>query len=198
MFLSILLLSPAALVLALYGHEPIIYFLDSNGYFHFEEPALGIAVRVRGTPGANCTLLTEIYNGNPEPTAAIPDGISLTHFAVVIINMNANQFSNVSITINYTTTDFQDIQPPYAVYEYVPGTDSFVKLPSAVDVAAKTITFTETSIVSGLFAIGGVPAAPRTEGEGAITLLLILIGAIIAIVVVAVLIVMRFKRVLLL
>ena len=193
-FLSVLLISPAALVLALYGHEPIINVLDSNGYFCFQE--FGIKAIIRGTPGANCTIQTYIYSGNPQPTASIPDGISLTQFGAVAITMNTSQFTNVSITLNITKTNLQNIQPPYAVYEYVQSTNSYEKLPSTVvnfDAADRTITFTQTNLI-GLFAIGGAPVATITVGEGAIMVLLILVSVVVSIVV-AVLIVIRFKRV---
>ena len=126
-FLLVLLISPAALVLALYGHEPIINVLDLNGYFYFQE--FGIKAIIRGTPGTNCTIQTYIYSGNPQPTASIPDGTSLTQFGAVAITMNTSQFTNVSITLNSTKTDLQNIQPPYAVYEYVQSTNSYEKLP---------------------------------------------------------------------
>jgi hypothetical protein len=185
-FLLVLLFSPFTFVSALYGHEPIINVLDPNGYFHFED--FGISVDIRGTPGANCTIFTDTFPGNPQPTAAIPEGISLTSSWIVSIKMKETQFSSASITINYTRWNLQEIQLPYAVYAYVPSNNSFIKIPSTIDAAAKTITFSQTG---SLFAIGG---ATITE-ESSTTLCLILVGAIFAVVVAAMLIVKRFRRV---
>jgi hypothetical protein len=119
------------------------------------EADLGITYEVQGAPGASGSVTAAIYNGNPQPSASIPDGVALSHFVVVTFDMDASDFSQATIIFNYADSDVQNIQEPYTVYKYLPASDSFVALPSVVDTVAKTITITLDSVDDPLFAIGG-------------------------------------------
>jgi hypothetical protein len=138
--------------------------LGSDGTCSVSEADLGITYVVQGTPGASGSVTAAIYNGNPQPLASIPSGVALSHFVVVTFSMDASDFSQATITLNYAEGDVQNIQTPYSVYKYVPESDSFVALPSIVDTVAKTITISLDSVDDPLFAIGGavVTDAPVT------------------------------------
>ena len=129
--------------------------ISSDGTFTADESDVGISYEIQGTPGATGSVTAAFYTDNPQTTATIPDGISLSHFVVVTFNMDANDFSSANIVISYSDSDVNGISEPYAVYKYIAETDSYVALPSTVDTDAKTITITVVSIADPLFAIGG-------------------------------------------
>jgi hypothetical protein len=165
--------------------------ISSDGTFSATDSDVGVSYLIQGTSGATGTVTASVYSGNPQPTATVPAGISLTRFVVITFNMNANEFTQATITINYADSDVQNIQPPYTVFKYVPSTDSFVELPSTVDSVAKTITITVTSLDDPLFAIGG--AAIATAGfPGAVWALMAV--SVVVIVLLAGFVVSRMRR----
>jgi hypothetical protein len=165
--------------------------VSSDGTFTASEPDVGVSYAITGTPGASGTVTADVYSGNPQATASIPNGTSLTKFIVITFDMSAADFSQATINITYTDADVQNIQSPYAVYKYMSNTNSYVALPSTVDTAAKTITVTLTSIDDPLLAIGG--ATSTSGGLQAVTWAIVIV-AVIAIVLVAVLVVSRIRH----
>jgi hypothetical protein len=165
--------------------------ISSDGTFTASEPDVGVSYAITGTPGASGTVTADVYSGNPQATASIPNGTSLTHFIAITFNMNANDFSQATINITYTDSDVQNIQSPYAVYKYISNTNSYVALPSTVDTATKTITVTLLSIDDPLLAIGG--ATSTSGGLQAVTWAIVIVS-VIAIVLVAVLVVSRMRH----
>jgi hypothetical protein len=165
--------------------------IASDGTCSVYDADVGIAYLVQGTPGASGSITAAVYNGNPQPSASIPSGVSLNHFVVVTFDMAASDFIQATITLNYVDSDVQNIQEPYAVYKYLPATDSYVALSSTVDTVAKTITITLNSVDDSLFAIGGavVSDAPVTLVAWAIVVV-----SVIVIVLLSVLIVAYLKR----
>lgn len=159
--ITVLLLSySVAVVAAQYVTEKTTNVAISNdGAFYATESDIGVTYQIQGTPMATGSVTTSVYNGNPQPTANCPDGISLNHFVVVTFNMNANEFSSAKITISYTDSDVTGLSQPFAIYKYNADTNSYVALPSTVDTSAKTITVTVASIADPLFAIGGATAS---------------------------------------
>ena len=164
--------------------------ISGDGTFIATEPDIGVSYLIEGTPGATGSVTAAIYSGNPQPNAVIPDGVSLTHFVVVTFDMDLNQFTSASIVISYTDADVANLQAPYAIYKYVPNTDSFVELASNVNTDAKTITITVTSIDDPVFAVGAAAVAGGFPASS----WAILIGLIVAIVVVAVVAVLYLRR----
>jgi hypothetical protein len=116
---------------------------------------LGLTYAIEGNPGATGTVTTAVYNGNPQPSADVPAGVSLSHFVVVTFDMTASDFSQATVTISYSDSDVANLQAPYSVFKYIPDTNSYVSLPTTVDTAAKTMTVTLTSVADPLLAIGG-------------------------------------------
>jgi hypothetical protein len=165
--------------------------VSSDGTFTASEPDVGVSYAITGTPGASGTVTADVYSGNPQATASIPNGTSLTKFIVITFNMIAADFSQATINITYTDSDVQNIQSPYAIYKYMSNTNSYVALPSTVDTAAKVITVTLTSIDDPLFAIGG--ATSTSGGLQAVTWAIVIVS-VIAIVLVAVLVVGRLRH----
>ena len=111
--------------------------IGSTGTFNASEPAAGISYQIVGTPDATGTVTSTVYTGNPQPTADVPSGISLTSFVIVTIYMNVNDFSSATITLNYTNAMVQNIKPPYSVYKYDTKDNSYVELPSTVKTLAQ-------------------------------------------------------------
>jgi len=180
---TVLLLSlSVSLVAAQYTTEKTTnVIIGSDGTFTATNTDLGLSCTICGAPGATGTVTADVYDGNPQSTATLPSGISLSHFVAITFNMNAADFSQATITLNYGAADVQNIQSPYELYKYNPDTNSFVKLDSTVDTTAKTITVSLTSINDPLLAIGG---ASNTHGGSAISASAwaILVGSVIAIV----------------
>jgi hypothetical protein len=129
--------------------------IGSNGLFIASETSVGIMYTVEGTPGATGTVTASVYNGNPQATANIPSGISLSHFVVITFDMSPIEFYQAKITISYSDSDVASMNQPYAVYKYVSSSDSYVVLSTDVDATAKTMTTTLNSVDDPLLAIGG-------------------------------------------
>jgi hypothetical protein len=162
--------------------------ISSSGTFVAVEPDVGISYQIQGTPGATGSVTAGIYSSNPQPTATIPDGVSLVHFVVITFDMNADDFGSASIVISYSDSDVHGISTPYAVYKYDADTNSYSALPSTVDTTAKTITVSVISITDPLFAIGGNTS---NSAEFSTTSWIVLAVAIIVIVI---LVVFAFTR----
>jgi hypothetical protein len=165
-----------------------------DGTFSASEPDIGISYQIQGNPGGTGSVTAEIYNGNPQPTASIPDGVSLTHFVVITFNMYSGDFNSAQIHITYTDEEVANLQAPFAVYKYIASSDSYVLMPNtSVDTTAKTITVTVGSIDDPLFAIGSKSSAGNIGGFS--TTAWIALGASVAIIVLlAVVGVWYFKR----
>lgn len=190
--LALLILSISAVfVAAQYTTEKTTNVtIGSDGTFTATEPDVGVTYQILGAPGTTGTVTADAYTGNPQPTATYPSGISLTNFIAITFNIPASDFTQATITINYTASEVQNIQSPYAVYEYVSSSNSYVALPSTVDTSAKTITFTLTSITDPLLAIGGT--TKPSSGIQTSTWIVIVVSAII-IVLLAVFVVNRLR-----
>ncbi len=168
--------------------------ISSDGTFTATVSDLGITYSIEGTAGATGTVTTTIYLGNPQTTALIPNGVSLTHFIGVSFDMNAQDFASATITISYTDSDVQNIKQPFTVYKYDPSSDSYLELPSTVDAAAKTITFTLISVNDPLLAIGGATAdEPAKGGISEITWAIVIVS-VIAIILAVVLVFSRYRH----
>ena len=165
--------------------------IPSNGVFNASEPDVGVSYSILGTPGATGTVTASVYNGNPNPTATLPAGISLTYFIAITINMNESDFTQATISISYSNSDVQNIQQPYTIYKYLPDSNSYTPLNSIVDTNTKTITVTLFSITDPLLAIGG--PSKSTSGIPASIWIAIIVIAIV-IVLLAVFLVWRLRR----
>jgi hypothetical protein len=165
-----------------------------DGTFSASEPDIGLSYQIQGNPGATGSVTAQIYNGNPQPIASIPDGVSLTHFVVITFNMYSGDFNSAQIHITYADEEVANLQAPFAVYKYVANSDSYVLMPNtSVDTSAKTVTVTVGSIDDPLFAIGSTSSAGNTGGFS--NTAWIALGASIAIIVLlAVVGVWYFKR----
>ena len=165
-----------------------------DGTFSASEPDIGLSYQIQGNPGATGSVTAQIYNGNPQPTASIPDGVSLTHFVVITFNMYSGDFNSAQIHITYTDEEVANLQAPFAVYKYVASSDSYVLMPNtSVDTAAKTVTVTVGSIDDPLFAIGSNTSSGNIVGFS--NTAWIALGASVAIIVLlAVVGVWYFKR----
>jgi len=139
--------------------------ISPDGTFSASEPEIGLAYQILGNPGSTGSVTAQIYNGNPQPTASIPEGISLTHFVVITFNMYSGDFIQAQIHITYTDEEVANLQAPLAVYKYVATSDSYVLMPSTVvDTAAKMVTVTVGSIDDPLFAIGSSTSSDNIGG----------------------------------
>lgn len=167
--------------------------IGSDGTFTAADSDSGVSYSIQGAPGAVGTVTADVYDGNPQPTATIPNGISLSHFVAITFNMNTADFSQATITISYRASDFQNIQSPYEVFKYSPDTNSYVKLDSTVDTASKTITVTLTNIDDPLIAIGGA-SNTHSGPEISASAWAILVGSVIAIVLVVAFAVFYMRR----
>jgi uncharacterized integral membrane protein len=167
--------------------------ISSDGTFNAIVPDLGVSYSILGTPGATGTVTADVYAGNPQPTASVPAGTSLTHFVAITFNMNASDFLQATFSINYTASDVQNIQSTYALYKYMPDTNSYVALNSTVvDTNTKTITVTVNSITDPfVLAIGGTASKSAGVSGG---LWVVIIVTVIMVVLLAVFIVSRLRR----
>lgn len=190
--MSVLLISlSVSLVTAQYQTEKTTNItINSDGTFTANESDVGISYEIQGTPSATGSVTASIYNGNPQPSADVPTGISLSHFVVITFNINPSDFNNAKIVISYSSSDVQGISAPYSIYKYNPDSNSYVSVPSALDSNAKTITVTVASISDPLFAIGG--ASAKSEGLPASSWAILAV-AIIIILVLSVFLVSRFR-----
>ena len=167
--------------------------ISSNGTFSGSESDIGVSYLIQGTPGATGTVIADVYNGNPQPTATIPSGASLTYFIAITFDMNANDFTQAQITVAYTDSEVQGLSQPYTIYKYMPDTNSYAALPSTVNTAAKTITVTLTSINDPLLALGGGTSS-RTGGLGIPSWTWVVVTAVIILVVVFATLIVRRRR----
>jgi NADH:ubiquinone oxidoreductase subunit K len=164
----------------------------SDVTFSVSESEIGLSYQIQGNPGAQGSVTAQIYNGNPQPTASIPDGVSLTHFVVITFNMYSGDFNSAQIHITYTEEEVANLQAPFAVYKYVASSDSYVLMPSTVDTAAKTVTVTVGSIDDPLFAIGS--SGSGSTGGTPFAMWVLLAVSIIVIILLAVVGVWYFKK----
>jgi hypothetical protein len=167
--LAIMLISVSAVVVSAtqYTTEKTTdVVLGSDGSFTGSESSVGITYDIQGTSGATGTVTADLYNGNPQAAAVVPDGITLTHFIAVTFNMNANEFGQAKIVIKYTDADVSGIQGSnYVVYKYMANSNTYIALPTAVDTTAKTLTVILTSVEDPTLAIGGT-ASTTTSSSG--------------------------------
>ena len=194
--ITVLLLSlSVSVVAAQYSTEettPVV--ISSNGNSVIITDGLGVVYDFQGVGGASGSVTTAHYNGNPQVTADIPSGHTLTHFIVVTFNMNAADFGHAHITIPYTDADVQGIELPFTIFKYIPDTNSYVELVSTTDTIAKTITVTVNSIADPLFAVSGHTTAIAVTSGVPTYVWVVLAGFVIAIVLIAGLLVSRLRR----
>jgi hypothetical protein len=191
-FVSVLLFSlSVGLVAAQYATQKTTEIaIGSDGTFVASEADVGVTYEIQGAPGATGTVTATVYTGNPQTTAAIPNGISLTHFVVITFDMASSDFTQATIIVSYSDSMVQNIHSPFAIYKYDVSTDSYVELPSTVDTAAKTVTVTLTSVDDPLLAIGGVTAPGESLPLSAWAVIIV---SVIAIVILVVLIFVRMR-----
>jgi hypothetical protein len=194
--LSILVISTASLLVAAQSsyttQKTTPVTLLSDGTFSASEPEIGLSYQIQGNPGGTGSVTAQIYNGNPQPTASIPEGVSLTHFVVITFNMYSGDFNSAQIHITYTDEEVANLQAPFAVYKYVANSDSYVLMPSTVDTAAKMVTVTVGSIDDPLFAIGS--SSSGSSGESSFAMWVLLAVSIAVIILLAVVGVWYFKK----
>lgn len=142
---------------------------------------MGVSYQILGNPSATGSVTASVYNGDPQPTATVPNGTPLTSFIVVTIKMNASDFSSATITLSYTDSTVQNIKQPYEVYKYNAGGNSYTALPSTVNTSAKTITVTLSSLTDPLLAIGG--AKTQTSGNTVSTEIIVVVVVIVVVLV---------------
>ena len=186
---TMLLLSAASFASSqVYDHEIIDITIDESGTFNETGPLTGIIYEIAGTPGSSGTISTRIINGNPYPNAEIPEGIALAKFIEITFDYDSEDFMQGTLTFPYTDSDVSGLQEPYAIYKYIPETNSYVALQGEVDTTAKTITIILTSPEGPLFAIGGSssPVVPDTS-----PLIWIAVAVAVIIIVIAVFIVVK-------
>jgi len=192
--ITVLLLSfTIAIVEAQYQTEKTTNItISSDGSFNASEPDVGVSYQIQGNAGATGTVTADIYNGNPQPTATIPSGDSLTHFVFITFNMNASDFKFATIVINYSDAEVRGISAPYSIFKYNADTNSYTALTSIVNSTAKTITVTVYNLSDPLFAIGGATAT-ISPGSASTPWVLVAVSGII-IVLAAVFLVIFMRR----
>ena len=135
-----------------------------DGKFSGGAASVGVGYEIEGLAGAIGSVTAAVYNANPQSSASIPNGVSLTRFVVITFNMNAADFISATIRITYTDADVSGIQTPYTIYKYVPSINSFIELTPIVDTVNKMMTITVNSIDDPLFAIGGASLSGGSDG----------------------------------
>jgi hypothetical protein len=192
--IALLLLSMSiSLVAAQYTTQKTTdVIIGSDGTFTATESDIGVTYMIEGASGATGSVTASVYSGNPQASASIPSGISLSHFIVITFDMSASDFTQATITISYSDGDVVNIGQPYTVYKYVADSDNYISLPTTVDAAAKTVTVTLTSIDDPLLAIGGATAQASTA-DMTTTWIIVTVAAIV-IVLLAVFLVIRWRR----
>ena len=187
-----LLLISISLATAQYPTEKVTdVTIGFDGTFAATEPSVGISYVIKGEPGTMGTVTATIYTGNPQTTASIPEGVSLTRFVAITFDIDPS-FTSAEITISYSDSDVAGMDQPYAVYKYLPGNDSFVELPTTADASAKTLTVTLSSVDDPLLAIGSL-ASDQTPTVSTTTWIIISV-AIVIIVLLALFLVLRWRR----
>jgi hypothetical protein len=165
--------------------------IGSDGTFTATQPDVGVSYQIAGTPNATGTVTADLYGGNPQATATVPSGVSLTSFIVLTFNMDPSDFTQATVTINYTSSEVQNINSPYTIYKYVSSSNSYTELPTTVNTDAKTLTVTLNSTTDPLLSIGG---ATKPTSTGTSTTTWILVAISIVLVIVAVVIVVKILR----
>ena len=194
LIIALLLLSfPVSLVAAQspYKSKTVDLTIGSNGLFIETDSEFGMTITIEGTPGAMGIATLVVYTGNPQVTADVPRGISLSHFIAIIFDMNAAEFGSATITINYNDNDVAGMDQPFSVYKYLPDSDSYVELSTVVDTVAKTMTVTLNSVDDPILAVGGLTAEVP---EDMTTTWVVVAVAVVIIVLVAVILVLRWRR----
>ena len=165
-----------------YGTQKTTNFtIDSTGSFTATETDIGVTYHIEGTPGATGSVTASIYSGNPQTSANVPEGVGLTKFIVITFDIDSNDFTTATITFGYTDSDLKNIEPPYMIYKYLPGANTYIEIPTTIDEQAKTMTITLTSTDDPLFAIGG--SAVENTDDGSMTWIIVAAVAIIVVVV---------------
>ena len=184
--ITVLLLSlSVSVVAAQYVTEeitPVVISSDGNSVIITD--GLGIVYDIQGVGGASGSVTTAHYSGNPQVTADIPSGHTLTHFIVVTFNMNAADFGHAHITIPYTDADVQGIEPPFTIFKYIPDTNSYVELVSTTDTIAKTITVTVNSIADPVFGLAGHAVLSGVGGFSTASLAVFAVSIVVIVVLV--------------
>ena len=196
LFFVLLISSFGAMVSAQSGYDTVVTIpvtIGSDGTFFGSAADVGVGYSIYGVAGATGSVTAAVYNANPQTSASIPDGVTLSRFVVITFDMDAADFSYATIQITYTDADVSGIQAPYNVYKYVASSDSFIELTASVDDVNKVMTITVTSIDDPLFAIGGASVSGGTAGFSA-TNLAILAISIVVIVLLVVFGVWYFKK----
>jgi hypothetical protein len=180
---TVVLLSCVTFVNAQYTTEKTTQIaIPDSGIFTASEPNVGVSYEITGAPGATGSVTATVYNGNPQADATVPVNVTLTRFVVVTFDFSSQNFMKAILTFNYSDADVANLQAPYAVYKYMPDTNSYVELAGVVDSVAKTITITVTSIDDPLFAIGGASVAAATTTSPDQTLTWVAVAAVVIIV----------------
>ena len=165
--------------------------IDTDGTTTVIEASLGVTYEIQGTPGATGDVTVTVYNGNPQATASVPDGVSLNKFIAIAFDMSASDFTQADITISYSDSDVEGLQQT-SIYKYTPESDSYLQLYTTVDTHAKTMTATLASVDDPILAIGGSATNPDT-GVPATTWVIVIVSVVI-IVVLALFIVYRWRK----
>jgi flagellar basal body-associated protein FliL len=174
---SLSVVSVGALVSTYTTEKTTNVTISSAGTFAATEPSVGASYKIVGTPGATGTVTATVYEGNPQPTANVPSGVSLTYFIAISININAHDFIQATITLNYTDSTVQNIKAPYMVYKFNSASNKYVGLTSTANTREKTITVTLNSLTDPLLAIGGAKTA--SGGVPASTWIITVIAVVI-------------------
>ncbi len=178
-----------ALVAAQYTTQKTTNVLiDSNGQFTAQEPSVGIAYSIAGAVAATGSVTASIYDGDPQSSAIIPSGVTLSHFVVITFNMLAHDFSSATITITYNDADVQNLNAPYTVYKWDANSNTYIPLSTNVDISAKTMTVILSSINDPLLAIGGATKGTSTSGGGSGGISTLTWGIVIAAIVIIILV----------
>ena len=189
---ALLILSFTVGMVSAYATSTTPFTVGSDGTVTATDADSGITYSVEGTAGATGSVTASVQSGNPQATASIPDGISLNKFLVITFDMTASDFIEAQITISYSDSDVANLEQPYAIYKYLPESDSYVQLFTTVDTTAKTMSVTLTSVDDPLLAIGG---SATSEDAGIPTVSWIIVTVTVVIVVVlAVFIVIRWRK----
>ena len=175
----------------LYQTKTVEVTIGSNGLFIANEPDFGVSFTIEGTPGAVGTVVIDLWNGNPQATASVPEGVSLSHFIAIEFNMPADDFTQATVTISYNDNELAGMDEPYSVYKYLTGSDSYVALTTDVDTTAKTLTVTLSSVDDPLLAVGGLTVEAPPDMT---TAWVVAAVAIVIVVVLAVFLVIRWRR----
>jgi parallel beta-helix repeat protein len=162
--------------------------ISTTGVEHITETNnTGISIDINGKPGTNVTVTINVYNSNPQPSATLPEGVTLTHYSTVAFNMDPNNFTQATVTIRYSPSDVQGLTPPYAIYKYIPENNSYVELFTSNDLTSQTLTITLNSPNDPLFAIGNAiteytspTPTQTTTSTGGTPLFIYLVAIVIA------------------